>query len=192
MTRYKTPRKSFIIAAIVILLCLISISGATYALFTNGEDGKIGLNITTGKVKIDIVDDTDSPETLVGDVLDFVTEDEDGLIIFEPGATYHTEGFRIRNDGNIPVHFILYISEDEKYDESFADAFEVWLTNDPSSRSGMVKLNEFEGRLQPGKISDAYYLVFKMKTSAGNEFQNTPFSGVGVTVLAVQGNAVAP
>ena len=191
MIRFGSYKRALIISVVAILLCMVAITGSTLALFTS-NDGKIGINATSGKLKVNIIDASENPESLVGDVLNLVTTSTNPKGLFEPGAALPTEGFRIRNDGNIPVHFILYISEDEKYDESFADAFEVWLTNDPSSRSGMVKLNEFEGRLQPDQISDPYYLVFKMKTSAGNEFQNTPFSGVGVTVLAVQGNAVAP
>ena len=39
-----------------------------------------------------------------------------------------------------------------------------------------------------GDTSDIYYLVVKMKANAGNKFQGRSFSGIGVTVFAVQGN----
>ena len=191
MYRYKPTKSTLIIAALVILLCLVSITGATLALFTSGgEDGKIGINTTSGNLKVDIIDTSvDNPDSLVGEVLDFITVSEDSEVLFEPGSVYYTEGFRVRNDGDIPINFILYISEDETVAEDFADAFEVWLTSDPTSRSNMVKLQEFDGRLEVGQSSEAYYLVFRMKETAGNEFQNRTFTGVGITVCAVQGNA---
>jgi len=71
MSRYKINNKTFIIAAMVILLCLVSITGATLALFTSTtEDGKIGINATSGNLKVDIVDASENPSSLVGDVLD--------------------------------------------------------------------------------------------------------------------------
>lgn len=189
MSRYKINNKTFIIAAMVILLCLVSITGATLALFTSTtEDGKIGINATSGNLKVDIVDASENPSSLVGDVLDFVTTSDNKKILFEPGATYYTEGFRVKNNGSIPVNFILYISEDETVSADFSDAFEVWLTEDPTNRENMVKLQEFDGRLEVGQNSSIYYLVFRMKETAGDEFQDRTFTGVGITVCAVQGN----
>ena len=189
MTEIFKKRNTFMIAAVVILICLVSVTGATLALFTSGgKDGTIGINTTAGSLEVDIVDASDNPSSLVGDVLDFVTTSSHREILFEPGAMYYTEGFRVRNNGNIPMNFILYISEDASVSSDFSTAFEVWLTNDVSSRDGMVKLQEYKGRLEVGQTSDVYYLVFRMKETVGNEFQDRTFTGVGVTVCAVQGN----
>ena len=38
-------------------------------------------------------------------------------------------------------------------------------------------------------MSETYYLVIRMKETAGNEFQNKTYTGIGITVYAVQGNA---
>ena len=193
MSRYKTAQKTFVIAAMIIVLCLVLITGATFAFFTSTtEDGKIGINATSGSLKVDIVDASDDPQTLVGDVLEFITTSENKTVLFEPGATYYTEGFRIKNEGSIPMNYIVYISGDDTLDEElevrFSDAFDVWITSNPTSREDMVKLQEFDGRLEVGQSSDVYYLVFKMKETAANNFQNRAFSGVGITVCAVQGN----
>lgn len=193
MSRYKPTHKTFIIAALLILLCLVSISGATFALFTSTtEDGKIGINATSGKMKVDIIDASDKPQSLVGDVLDFITTADKTEVLFEPGATYYTEGFRVKNAGNIDIKYILYISEDAhengKPVENFSDAFEVWLTTNPKSKDGMVKIQDFSGTLEKEQASDVFYLVFRMKETAGNDFQNRTFTGVGITVCAVQGN----
>ena len=193
MSDIQRKRNRFIIAATVIVLCLVSITSATFALFTSDpNDGTIGINATSGNVEVDIVDEDDPTRSLVGQVLYFVNFDGEHVsgeteILFEPGALYYTEGFRVLNNGDIPLKFIAYMSEDEISD-NFYDAFEVWITSNPSDRSSMEKIDKFEGTLEPGKQSDVYYLVFRMKESAGNEFQDTTFVGVGITVCAVQGN----
>ena len=190
MFRNKNKTSLLIAAGMAILLCIVSITGATLALFTSDPtDGTIGINATSGDLSVDIVDaSVENPSSLVGDVLDFITTAEQTEILFEPGAVYYTEGFRVRNNGNIPINYILYVSEDASVAGNFADAFEVYLTNDPVDRSNMVKLQEFNGRLEVTQSSEVFYLVFRMKETAGNEFQDQVFTGVGITVCAVQGN----
>ncbi len=184
----KRKTNSVIILIITILLLLSAIVGLTFALFTSGgEDGKIGVNVTSGECKIDIVDAED--KSLVGDVLDFVTAQKKDKIYFEPGATYYTEGFEVKNIGNIPVNFRVYVSEDEENDRyAFEEAFELWITKDVSNLQTAEKLTDFTGRLEVDGTSETYYLVIRMKESAGNEFQNKTYTGIGVTVYAVQGN----
>ena len=190
MRRCEFNKKAFVIAAMVILLCFVSVTGATYALFTSAtEDGTIGINATSGSIKLDIIDASDNPSSLINDVLDFVTTSDQKEVLFEPGATYYTEGFRVKNDGTIRIQYIIYVSEDERLAADFFDAFDVWLTKDPKSKSDMVLLQEFSGRLEVGQSSEVYYLVFRMKENAKNEFQDRTFTGVGITVCGVQGNA---
>ncbi len=195
MTDYRKQRNTLILAASVILLCLISITGATLALFTSRNDGTIGINTTSGNLEVDIVDASDSPASLIGGVLKF-TDSAEGLvspetdILFEPGALYYTEGFRVVNSGEIPLNYIVYMSEDENFSDNFYDAFEVWITDNPSDREAMRRIDKFSGKLAVGESSSIHYLVFRMKSTAGNEYQNETFVGVGITVCAVQGNAI--
>ena len=194
----KNNRIAIIVAALTILLCFVILTGSTLALFTSGNDGKIGINSTAGNLRVDIVDlNEKKPESLVGDVLNFETNSQNFPIYFEPGAVYYTEGFRIMNRGNIPLNFILYISEDDTFRQDFFDAFEVWITTDkptrenpvdPDKREPLSELPKFKGSLEPDELSQVYYLVFRMKETAGNEFQNQLFTGVGITACAVQGN----
>lgn len=185
----RRKKTTIIILIIIILLLLTTIVGLTYALFTSGgDDGKIGVNVTSGECKIDIVDAED--KSLVGDVLDFVTEEKKDKIYFEPGATYYTEGFEVKNIGNIPVNFRVFISEDEENERyKFQEAFELWITKDVSNLENAERLTEFTGRLEVDATSETFYLVIRMKETAGNEYQNKTYTGIGVTVYAVQGNA---
>ncbi len=188
----KRKRTAIIIVIIIllclILLCLLAILGLTWVIFNNStDDGKIGINVTTGRVKVDIVDAENN--SLVGDVLQFVSSNKNGKIYFEPGIAYYTEGFSVMNTGSIPISFRVYVSEDEKLDiQEFEEAFDIWITTDIQSQDNAEGLKSFSGGLEVEQKSETYYLVIKMKETAGNEFQNKTYSGIGVTVYAVQGN----
>ena len=197
MTRYRTSKQSFIIAAIVILLCFVCLTGATLALFTsNPSDGTIGIITTSGDVTVDIVDT--AGVTLQNKALAFIiASDPDNPVdsenvLFEPGATFYTQGFQVVNTGDIPVNFSLSVSKDETINmEEFDEAFELWIVKEGDDLSCAEKLTKFKvNGLAPGESSATYFLLIKMKETAGNEFQNKRYEGIGVTVYAVQGNAI--
>ncbi len=194
MFRYKSHKQAFIMTALVILLCLVSLVGATLALFTSDpNDGTIGIITTSGDVEIDIVDL--SGETLQNRALDFITASgtptDSGNVLFEPGATFRTQGFKVKNTGDIPVNFSLSVSKDDKIDmEEFDKAFELWIVKEGDDFSSAEKITNFKvNGLVAGESSETYYLFIKMKESVGNEFQDKTYTGIGVTVYAVQGNA---
>ena len=194
MFRYKSHKQAFIMTALVILLCLVCLTGATLALFTSDpNDGTIGIITTSGDVEIDIVDT--SGATLQNRALEFITASgtptDSGNVLFEPGATFRTQGFQVKNTGDIPVNFRLSVSKDDKIDmEEFDKAFEIWIVreNDEDFKNA-ERITNFKGRLEVGESSEKYCLVIKMKETVGNEFQGKTYSGIGVTVYAVQGNA---
>ena len=182
----KKNKRSFIIGALILLLCLMFLLGVTVALFINDlDDGTIGIITTTGKIKVDIVDARDEQSSLEGRALQF----EKGAL-FEPGATFCTQGFKVKNTGNIAIRFRMAVSEDEKIDMTeFHEAFDVWITTDSSGKGEICRLTDFDERLEAGESSErTYYLLVHMKTSAENEFQGRTYSGIGITVYAVQGN----
>ena len=184
--------KQAYLAVLIILLCLISLTGATYALFTsNINDGTIGIITTAGDIEVDIVDAADDKSSLVGEVLQFQTTASNRLPLFEPGATFYTQAFKVKNTGNIPIKFRLAVSEDADIGtEEFNSAFEVWISTSPTNSADAKKITKFTGELEVGQSSGPYYLFIKMKETAGNEFQGKKYTGIGVTVYAVQGNAV--
>ena len=191
MFRIKSNKKAFIIGSLVILLCIVCLTGATLALFTNDlHDGTIGIITTTGSVKVDIVD-AETGESIVGSVLAFQTSVTDREIYFEPGSTYYTQGFKVKNIGSVPIKFRVYVSEDEDFTVSeINDAFDIWISKKPDSIEGAKPIDDFSGYLTVDAVSDDYYYLYvRMKETADNTFQGQTYSGIGVTVFAVQGNA---
>ena len=189
MSNTKNKTKAFITATLAILFCLASLIGATFALFTsNTNDGTIGIIATAGNVKVDLVD-PDTDDSLIGDVLNFKPKVPGEYIYFEPGATYVTQGFCVKNEGDVIINYRVYISKDDSLDmDEFKNAFDFWITTDPTNVAPAQPLMDFSGKLLAGDKSDTYYLVIKMKENAGNEFQDKVYSGIGVTVYATQGN----
>lgn len=197
--RYGYKRHSLLtpILIIVIILCLAAVAVLTWALFRYraDDDGKIGTNVTSGKVKVDI-EDLDG-NSLVGDVFEFVLPEGEEEALFAPGYTYYTEGFRIKNEGNLDIKYRVFISEDDSIDSTaFAQAFDFYITKDVSNitktgtnENSGEKLTTYTGALDRSELSDVYYLVITMKPDAGDEFQSRTFTGIGITVHATQTNA---
>ena len=188
MFRNSSIKRTLIAAVAFILLCFICLTGATLALFS--DSGSIGVVATSGTVKVDIVDTSEKENSLVGKPLQFMTTADSRDLLFEPGATFRTQGFKVKNSGSIPINFRLSVSESAEVDmHEFNRAFEVWISTDPKNPAAATKLTEYICRLEAGDSStDTYYLFIKMKEAVGNEFQGKTYSGIGVTVYAVQGN----
>ncbi len=190
MFRYNSVHQHLFIAGLVILLCLVCLTGATLALFVSSpNDGAIGVITTSGNVRVDIVD-ASSKASLVGQVLQLQTSSERREILFEPGATYYTQGFKVKNTGDIPINFRLSVSDDQSVDmDEFNEAFEVWIAKDDLNLANAERLSDFRGSLKVGQSSEStYYLFIKMKETVGNDFEGKTYTGIGVTVYAVQGN----
>ena len=199
MLRYKSDKQALTISALVILLCLVCLTGATLALFTNDiKDGTIGIITTTGDVKVDIVDLT-TGESLEGRALLFNTNANGDEVIFEPGATFVTQGFKIVNKGNVPINYKLHMGRNDIVDvngelvdiEEFNRYFDIYISTDPNNPEAAVVMDPYTGRLnyvEGENTSETFFLIVKMKETAGNKFQGQEYTGVGITVYAVQGN----
>ena len=186
MFRYTTSKQAIVIAAMVILLCLTCLTGATLALFTsNPEDGTIGIVTTAGKIAIDIEDL--NGDSLLGDTLGWYQQDD---VLFAPGMTVATEGFRIRNEGKIHINFRVYVSNDGSDDmEAFNQSFEVWIGTDPNDPESGRLMSDFVEYLEAETCSpNIYYVFVRMKPEAGDTYRGESYSGMGITVYAVQGN----
>ena len=179
--------KKVFLPSVVILLCSVSVVGSTYALFTNGEDGKVNINAASGYIQLDILDTNN--QSLIGDNIDFIIPSDLDLTNLEPGATIRTQGFKIKNNGNITVNFKLFKNENSNINwTELEEGFELWITDDKNDKTNAQNVKNFIGTLAPGETSGEYYLFIKMKESAGNNFQSQIFTGIGITIYAVQGN----
>ena len=193
MSLYNRITSPIVAATLILLLCFANLVGTTYALFTaQTKDGSIGVITTSGDVGVDIVDT--AGESLKGKVLQFVTTSETP-VLFEPGTTFYTQGFKIMNAGNIPVNFrvsVNYGNMTEAERLKFEEAFEIGITTDPTRQTDAEPTDKFVGSLDVSgddSSSQTYHLIIRMKETVGNEFQGAKYEGIGITVYAVQANA---
>lgn len=192
MLRLQSHTKAFAMAAMIFLLCLVCLSGATLALFTNDKnDGTIGVVTTTGSLSVDIVDT--AGESLQTKALDFVTTSgtsKSEHLFFEPGATFYTQGFCVKNNGDIPAKYTISVSKKEGISlDAFKEVFDIWIVEEGQDPFSGVPMDEFCGTVAKDDVSTTYYLYIKMKETIGNDFQGKVYTGIGITVYAVQGNA---
>ena len=180
--------KKIALAIAVIIFCVISIVGITVSIFTSNEsDGKINVIVGAGTVDVDIVNE--AGDSLEGQLLDFITTGENTEILWEPGATFYTQGFLVKNKGTSPVKYIMSISEkDDDEHKEFKKAFEFYITTDRNDITKKTDIKSWDGALAPTQESEVFYLVIHMKEEANDDFQNKTYSGIGITVSAVQAN----
>ncbi len=174
-----------IVASAILLLLTLFLFGPGKDLL--GATGKNEVTVSSGKIKADLVDSNEA--SLVGDVLEFINiDDTNEPFLFSPGKGVFTEGFQVKNTGNLPIEYRIFVSIDfESEQERFLEAFDFYITTEPYERARQSRLTAFEGRLEPGQSSDVFHLVVKMRKSAKNEFQGKTYDGIGITVYAVEG-----
>ena len=109
MTNSKHTKRALLVSTLTILLCVAMLVGSTFAWFTDSVS--TGVNrIQAGNLKIDLIDaDGNSLEgkTLEWDAFDGRGQEE---ILWEPGATYNTQEFYIKNAGNLNLKFEFVVS----------------------------------------------------------------------------------
>ena len=184
--RFGYSRHSFLSFILIIIIVLLVAGGAVLGFMLLGDkdgedDGKIGVNVTSGKVKIDIEDVHGT--SLIDQAFDFVLPEGESEVVFAPG-------FRIRNEGNLEIKYNVFITGDESVDAAdFAEAFDLYITTDPDNLESAQKLSTYSSVLKKNTASEVLYLVVCMKDGAGDDFQDRTFTGIGITVHATQSNA---
>ena len=173
-----------------LLICFAMLVGSTFAWFT--DTATTGVNqIVSGNLKVDIVD----KEGAHLDNLSFQNKEGSDNILWEPGVTFLTQGFMIKNDGNLALKWKMTVNQGVKGETDQFDLKDVIdfsiVTMDNSADTPVEKevdLAAFEGKL-PSGMSEVYYLKGHMQESAGNDYQNLSLNNITVTVYATQLNS---
>lgn len=192
---------------ISLTLCFAMLQGTTFAWFT--DTATTGVNkIQAGKLDIQLLKE-DGITSLEGEPLEFQKAEgaaEGEKIFWEPGATYYTQGFKIKNGGDLYLKFNLIVNGISGGSAELLEAIDFYITAAKPASAEMpadaIKLGDFSGTaytLAPGNFFDGsetgsttattLYLVGHMHEDAGNEYQGLSIGGVGITVNATQKDA---
>ena len=112
MTNNKRMRKSVLRKAVFssvisLILCCSMLIGTTFAWFTDSVTSA-GNKIVSGNLDVDLVDETGT--SLVGDILLFRNVNGETDILWEPGVTFRTQGFKVKNFGSLALKYRMIIN----------------------------------------------------------------------------------
>ena len=183
MTKSNSVKRSLVASIVSVSVCVLMALGTTFAWFT--DSAKTAVNkIQAGELKVDIVNESGT-ESVRNTGLKF--KNADGIsgeaLIWEPGCTYKTEGFKIKNSGNLALKYKLALNGIT----GDSDLLKVISFSVVKADGSAVDLSTFEGTLNSkDELSEALYIQGHMAESASNFYQGKELSGLGLTVVATQ------
>ena len=195
MNTKKATKRALLTSVMALVMCVVMLVGTTFAWFT--DTASTGVNkIVAGNLDVDIVDG--NGDSLDGKTLNFVNKENQSNILWEPGVTFHTEGFRIKNGGNLALKWKMVVNKDSastgvvegsngKDGMNLLDVIDFSVVSSKDENAPAVKIDEFVGHTAAKTIdSVTYYIKGTMKTTAGNDYQNLTLNGITITVYATQ------
>ena len=194
MNTKKATKRALLTSVMALVMCVVMLVGTTFAWFT--DTASTGVNkIVAGNLKVDIVGATTGNHI---DSLSFQNKDNSSSILWEPGVTFHTKGFRIKNDGNLALKWKMVVNKDSastgvvegsngKAGMNLLDVIDFSVVSSKDENAPAVKIDEFVGHTAAETIdSVTYYIKGTMKTTAGNDYQDLTLDGITITVYATQ------
>ena len=206
MTKNSTKR-ALVLSIVSLLLCVSMMMGTTFAWFTDSASSA-GNKIVAGTLDVALVDA--NGDSLEGEVIDFVDFNGNTAGYWEPGCTFKTEQFYIKNNGNLNLKFkvtvngidgdakLLEVLDFSAVVEGYTitvehpwgvmdttvdvDLLNGTLIDNPIGEDYMV--NEYN--LAPGENFGPIVITGHMDEEAGNEYQGLTAEGISVTVVATQ------
>ena len=183
----KATKRALLTSVMALVMCVVMLVGTTFAWFTDTASTAVN-KIQAGNLKVDIVDKED---------IQAVSETEKARVdnvLWEPGATFNLDSFKIVNKGNLAFKYKVVISGvDGNAKLLKAIDFSVKIGD-----AEKVALADWDGILLPeGKTATAgtkeevketslITISGTMKKEAGNEYQGLSIDGIGITVYATQ------
>ncbi len=185
MVNSKSTKRALLTSALAILACVAMLIGTTFAWFTDTASTAVN-KIQSGNLKVDIVDE--NGKSLDGKSLSFKNKEGKTDILWEPGATFHLDSFKIVNKGSLAFKYKVIISG-VNGNAKLLEAIDFTINGE--------KLADWDGILLPvGKAqiadnevvgeTDLITISGHMKEEAGNEYQGLSIDGIGITVIASQ------
>ena len=196
MKTRKSTKRALLLSVCAIAVCIVMLVGTTFAWFT--DTATTGVNkIQSGKLDIDIVDTNGKSLQDKSLAWQKAAGHEDEQVLWEPGATYDLQSFKIVNNGNLALKYKVTINGVDG-DSILLNAID--FTVKMGDEKEGTPLTEWEGILLPAnsakpddaeantdvETTKAITISGHMKEEAGNEYQEKEITGLGITVVATQ------
>ena len=196
MNNKRATKRALLTSVMALVMCVVMLVGTTFAWFT--DTASTGVNkIVSGNLKVDIVDKEGNNHL---DTLNFTKAAgaPDGeQLLWEPGCRYVTEGFKIKNAGNLALKWKAEINKEDaktkvvagsngKENMNLLDVIDFYIVKGTEENAPAVAIENFTGTLSAKATSEVYYIKGVMQTTAGNDYQNLTLDGITITVYATQ------
>ena len=189
----KATKRALLTSVMALVMCVVMLVGTTFAWFTDTASTAVN-KIVAGNLDVDIVDENNN--SLDGGSLSFIKAgagtDAEAAILWEPGATFFTQGFKIVNKGNLALKYKVVVSGTTG-DAKLLKAIEFDVVTEKTKEAAEALAKEGNLLKQndsaPADTDAAkvyYYLRGHMKEEAGNEYKNLTLDGISITVYATQ------
>lgn len=189
MTNGKSLKRALLSSAFSLIICVAMLIGTTFAWFTDTASTAVN-KIQAGNLKVDIVDQNGN--SLNGKSLSFRNVNNKTDILWEPGAKFNLDSFKIVNKGNLALKYKVIISgingsakllEAIDFTVKIGDAAEAALAD---WEGVLLPDGAAAADTMPVKETKLITISGKMREDAGNEYQGLSIGGIGITVLATQ------
>ena len=184
-----TTKRSLLASVLALVMCVTMLVGTTFAWFTDSASTAVN-KIESGTLHVDIVDKDGN--SLDGKTLSFKNVNGDTNILWEPGATFALDSFRIVNTGKLALKYKVIING-VNGNAKLLEAIDFFVKIGDAEK---VALADWEGILLPdgeaatdtmdAGTTSAITISGTMKKEAGNEYQGLSIDGIGITVVATQ------
>ena len=211
MTSSKNTKRALLASVLSVALCCAMLIGSTFAWFTDSVSTSVN-RIQAGTLKIALVDEEGNSlegETLGWKAFDNRAQDQ---IFWEPGATYNTEEFYIKNVGNLNLKFKFLVTGIDG-DAKLLEVIDFTAMAEASQfhfNTGAISITPGEGEqfdllkgytvetlfydkqhfdeyvLEPGETAGPITITGHMDKLAGNEYQGLSIDGIAITLIAAQ------
>ena len=188
----KATKRALLTSVMALVMCVVMLVGTTFAWFTDTASTAVN-KIQAGNLDVDIVGENGA--SLDKQTLKFIQAAGNNEyasvddVLWEPGATFFTQGFKIVNKGNLALKYKVVVSGTTgdakllkaiKFDVVEAktkEATPVFFANE----GNLLKQND-----SAPANNGVYYLRGHMDENAGNEYKNLTLDGISITVYATQ------
>ena len=188
MTSSRTTKRALLASVFTMLMCITMLIGTTFAWFTDTASTSVN-QIKSGTLDVALVKPTANADgtydALGNDALKWVKAEgasESEEVLWEPGAKYNLESFRIKNNGSLALKYQVQISGIVG-DAELLDVIDFTVK---IGDADPVALKNWDGKLAAEEVTDAITITGTMKADAGSEYQGKSIDGISITVVATQ------
>lgn len=205
MFKKRTTGNLLAMSAVIVCVCFAMLLGTTFAWFTDTAKTQVN-TIQSGKFDVQLIgfdatgaekDLTVAPNDTIKFVLPDGSEYDEANTYWEPGVTFYTEGFVIRNAGNYAFEYKIDLfsnaivtknAEGKSLLDVIVFTIGYYDANGNFVDSGLIAGNASVGELVllPGTDSEKFIITAHMAEEAGNDYQELAISDIALTVTATQ------